>query len=93
MALKNGNLRIYIGTAVTVLVVIGAWLVTWGQVIQKVDTLSAQVELNRSARDTTLQLEPRVANIEEDIKEIQETMKDGFKEIMRELKEMKNETR
>ena len=81
MANTNNNFWKIAPFVLAILVMAGGWLVTWGQTSSDIDTLKKEVDKNSVARDTTLQLEPRVKNIEEDIKEIKQTIKDEFKEI------------
>ena len=76
MANTNGNFWKMAPFVLTILLLIGGWLVTWGQTSATIDTLTKEVDKNSVARDTTLQLEPRVANIEDDIDEIKENLKD-----------------
>ena len=81
MANGNSNFWKIAPIVLTILFLVGGWLVTWGQTSADIDTLKREVEKNSDARDTTIQMVPRVENIEEDIKEIKQDIKDGFKEI------------
>lgn len=84
---KNGTWKIMAGVAFSAIVLFGTGLIAWGQITQKVDSMQVQVDKNSDARDTTLQLEPRVQNIEEDVKEIKENMREGFRAILKKLDE------
>lgn len=84
---KNGSWKVYVASGISIAVILGGWLVTWGQTTTKIDTLEVKVEKLMDTRDTTLQLEPRVANIEEDIDEIKENMREGFRAILKKLDE------
>lgn len=83
--MANGNWKIILGIAFSVVVILGGSLIAWGQITQKVNSIQIQVDKNSIARDTTLQLEPRVKNIEDDISEIKRDMKEGFRAILEKL--------
>lgn len=100
MGLKNGNLRLLITIGVMLVGVASAWGVmkaTVDSVETKTEKLQdekadkeAFQEVQQDVKDMTVKvakIETRQENIENDIKEIKEDMKEGFKAIMEKLNE------
>jgi len=80
MANGNGKWKTYL-TVFGAFVVIGGWLVTWGQTTSTIDTLKEQVKENKVARDTTIKLDSDVQHIKENQQEIKEAIKEQDKKL------------
>ena len=72
MANGNGNFWRIAPFILTILLLIGGWLVTWGQTSTKIDTIKTDVGKNTESRETTIGLQKDVEYIKEDISEIKE---------------------
>lgn len=68
--MANGNNKWKLtGVVLTLVVLVGGWLVTWGQTVATIDSLERQVAKNEEARDTTLTLQKDVEYIKQKLEE------------------------
>ena len=79
----NGSLWRIVPLVLTVLLLIGGWLVTWGKTSAKLDSVKTEVVKNTASRDTTIGLSKDVEYIKEDIEEIKEFQKMQDKKLDR----------